>query len=127
MPEDFELASVYTKNGLPDKRIVKAFRVNEKMILKLRHGAAVDGRYMGDAVSDESEINSELVSFARKKRYNLLFVLQNLIWRIPVWKSGVKAFAEDYSPDIIFTVFSNNIYLNRIILPIIHIISIVIK
>lgn len=117
MPDDYELASVYTKNGLPDKRIEKAFRVNEKMLLKGKHGVTVDGRYLVNGENGSGEINASLVDMARRKRFTLLFILQNLIWRLPFWKSEqLERFIGDFAPDMIFTVLSKNIYLNRIIL-----------
>ena len=116
-PEETELASVYTKNGIPDSRILKAFRINEKMILKGKHGAYVNERYLKGNSDSKGEINPELVKLAQKKRYTAMYWLQNLIWRIPVWKSAqLKRFILDFEPDIIFTIFANNIYLNRLIL-----------
>ena len=113
--ENIEFASIYTKKGFPDKRISSAFRVNEKMIIKglaLKPvGQMVEKRYEG-----EKAIDTKTVIFAKRKRWTLFFWLQSLIWCLPFWKSKIlKKFINDYNPDIIFTVLSDSIPLNRII------------
>ena len=124
MPENIKLFSIYTKGGLPDKRIQKAFCISEKMIInkilgKSKHiGKIVNDRY-GEkkAINSKEYINSNLVTFAQKKRYTILFWLQNILWFTNVWKSKeLKSFISELDPDFVFTVFTNSIFLNRIIL-----------
>jgi hypothetical protein len=56
-------------------------------------------------------------NFALKKRWSIFFWMQNALWRIGRWKSKeLRKFIEDYKPDLIFTVLSEKIFLNRIIL-----------
>lgn len=113
MPDDAEFASVYTKGGYPDDRVKSAFKISEKAILKCKKGSVINERY-----SENSTANStKTYLLAQKKRYTSLFVLQNLIWRSPVWKSKeLENFINEFNPDVIFTLLSNSIYLNRLIL-----------
>ena len=113
--ENVEFGSIYSKSGLPDARIKDAFRVDEKMLVKAlfgkKVGETVIARYDGEMVLD-----GKVASFAKRKRWTIFFWGQNLIWRLPFWKSQrLKSFLDDYNPDIIFTVLSDSIPLNRII------------
>ena len=112
--EEVEFGSVYTKSGVPDKRIVKAFRINEKMIIKRFFGRVV-GEVVEKRYNGEHIIEGKATRFVKRKRWTIFFWMQNLIWRLPFWKSqGLKSFLDDYKPDIIFTVLSDSVPLNRI-------------
>lgn len=129
MPENIELASIYTKNGFPDERIHKAFCISEKMIMNrlLKKskcaGKIITERYGKEELLNTKEyVNKEIVDYARKKRYTIFFWLQDILWNSKVWKSTLlKKFVDNFEADFIFTVFTNNIYLNRIILHILKI------
>lgn len=110
MPPDFELASLYTREGLPDSRIAKAYRTSEKMLLSFRPGETVTGRQ-----SDCAEIESDgFQNFAKKHRFSVLFLLRELVWSVLNRNNkGVKKFIEDFDPDLIFTVSTNPIHLNN--------------
>ncbi len=113
--ENIELGSVYAKNGLPDVRINAAFRVNEKMIVKGFLGKTV-GETVYSRYSGEKVLDGKATSFAKRNRWTVFFWAQNLIWSLPFWKSkGLKNFLDDYNPDIVFTVLSDSVPLNRII------------
>ncbi|MBQ8429665.1 MAG: hypothetical protein IJX30_06175 [Clostridia bacterium] len=113
--ENMEFGCLYTKSGLPDSRIQDAFRINEKMIIYALLGKAV-GERVNARYSGEQVIEGKTVGFAKRKRWTIFFWLQNLIWRLPFWKSKrLKNFLDDYNPDIIFTVLSDSVPLNRII------------
>lgn len=128
MPETMELASLYTRNGLPDKRIKKAFCVNEKMIINKLSGNAryagkiITKRYGEEAEIKRDKINESIMHLAQKKRYTVIFWVQELIWRINVWKSKeLENFIAEFNPNLIFTLFTNNIFINRIILHVLKI------
>ena len=117
IPDSVEASSFYTKVGLPDRRIKKAFCINEGMLLKLKKGAVIEGRYSSETSCIGKRIHGDLMSFARKNRSASLYILQNLIWRTPIWKSKkLDAFLNDCDSDIVFTLLANNIFLNRILL-----------
>lgn len=127
MPDSISLASIYTRNGLPDERVENAFCINEKMILKniFRNSEKV-GKVIGHrdgmkTLSKNDEVNENIIQFAQKKRYTIFFWIQDLIWRTNVWKSReLQKFVEDFNPDIIFTFLINNIFINRIILHVLN-------
>lgn len=113
--EDFEFASIYSKTGLPDSRIKEAFLINEKMILKAFLGKEV-GKIITERYNGEKVLEGKASSFAKRKRWTIFFWVQNLIWSLPFWKSRrLKQFLNDYNPDIIFSVLSDSIPLNRMI------------
>lgn len=126
MSQNTELASIYTRNGLPDQRIKKAFRVNEKMLLKRLLGKS---KQVGEVVTQRygenaklTEVNKSIMRYAQKKRYTVMFWMQDLLWCLNFWKSPeLENFIETYNPDVVFTLLSNNIFLNRIILHILKI------
>lgn len=124
MLKDIELFSIYTKNGLPDKRIKKAFYMDEKMIInKIIGKSKIVGKIVTDrynqnkSVKDENDVNEKIIKLAKKKRYTVMFWIQGCIWRLNIWKSKeLRNFINEVNSDLIFTVFSNNIFFNRIIL-----------
>ncbi len=112
MPQEFELASIYTRDGLPDNRIKKAFRISEKTLLCFKKGKLIENRY------DEGNNGSSdaLETFVQKYRFAFLFLLRELLWSaFGLKKKGIEDFVKDFNPDIIFTVSTNQIHLNRII------------
>ncbi len=117
LPDGVEAASLYTKVGLPDERVSKAFCVNEGMLLKLKGGADIYGRYSPECSYESKKRHGGFMDFARRNRSPLLYMLQNLIWRSPVWKSKkLDSFLNDCDSDVIFSLLANNIFLNRLLL-----------
>ena len=115
--ENIEFYSIYSRSGFPDKKINKAFRIPEKSIVKkiikwkLPVGELVSDRYEGQPTND-----SKALKLAKSKRWSIFFFLKNLIWSLPFWKSKrLKSFIDDINPDVIFTVFSNSVSLNKLI------------
>lgn len=115
--EDIEFYSIYSKSGLPDKKISKAFRITEKNIVKklinwkLPVGELVEGRYDGQLTSDNWALK-----LAKSKRWSIFFFLRNLIWSLPFWKSKrLKSYLDEINPDVIFTLFTNSTSLNKLI------------
>ena len=117
--EDVEMASVFTRNGIPDARITKCFCITEKMIIrnilkKIPVGIEVD---TNTEKNDVEQVNSKSVKIAKRYRLTAFFWFQDLIWKIGNWKSQeLKKFVLEYNPDVIFTVLSNSVYLNNLIL-----------
>lgn len=128
LPERMSLGSIYTRNGLPDKRVEQAFCINEKMIVKklLRKsksaGKIIVERYGSSNEHYNDEVNKNVIEFAQKKRYTILFWIQDLIWQTNQWKTEeLEKFVKEFNPDIIFTYLINNIFINRLILHILKI------
>ena len=118
--EDVEFASICTKFGMPDQLVSRCFCVTEKMLINNLLGKDKAGKELDLTTVQPFKAllkDSGTTAFAKQKRWNIFFWIQNALWRIGRWKSPeLKAFVEDYQPDIIFTVLSDKIFLNRLIL-----------
>lgn len=118
--DGIELASICTRRGKIDPSVSRCFCVTDKMLLKNLVGKSPAGMELTvsrEQADPAAEPTTGAKSFALKKRWSIFFWMQNALWRIGRWKSGgMREFIEDYKPDIIFTVLSEKIFLNRIIL-----------
>lgn len=114
---DAEFFSVYTKSGAPDARIQSAFQISEKMLVnKLLHKTNTVGRRVEERDVQTNAQPDKLVTFAQKKRYTVLFWGQALVWTLPYWKSdALHAFLDECQPDILFTLLSDSVPLNKLI------------
>lgn len=116
--EDVEMASICTRKGKPDSKISRCFCITEKMIINsiLKNtpaGIELDTK----EVTKQAQADTKMVSIARKYRFTAFFWLQDLVWKTGKWKSReLQKFVADYNPDVIFTVLSNSVYLNNLIL-----------
>lgn len=119
--ENVEFASIYTKAGEPDPVISRSFCITEKMLVRNLLGKGPAGKGAKNMVASNTQTTASSEStvkhFARTKRWNIFFLAQNLLWAVGRWKSPqLRKFIEEYQPDVIFTVLSDKIYLNRLIL-----------
>lgn len=114
---DAVFSSVYTKNGAPDEAVQNAFQISEKMILKkLFRQTDSAGRVIEKRNAASDFENSRLVTFARKKRFTVLFWAQELVWMLPFWKSStLNDFLDMVKPDVLFTLLSDSVVLNKLI------------
>lgn len=121
--KDVELASIFTRVGVPDTEISQAFCITEKMIInnmlkKSPVGKKIEIPRGEDAASKNIVKDSQGVKFVKARRWTIFFWIQDLIWKIGRWKKSkeLKGFIEEYKPDVIFSVLSNSCYLNDLIL-----------
>lgn len=119
--EDVELASVCTRAGTPDPSVSQCFCITEKMLIRNLLGKGPAGtickRLPVSEQKKETSSESSVKRFVKTKRWNIFFFAQNLLWTVGRWKSPqLRAFIEDFQPDVIFTTLSNKRYLNRLIL-----------
>lgn len=117
--EAVEFASICTKSGIPDPSVSRCFCITEKMLINNLFGKGKAGKKL-ELTSVQSvktpTKDSVTISFVTQRRWNIFFWMQNALWRIGRWKSPeLKAFVEEYQPDIIFTVLSEKIFLNLLI------------
>ena len=115
--EGIEMSSIQTRKGLPDISINKAFCVDEKQIVKKLFkwnnpvGKEITKRYNGENAKE-----SGVARVALRKRWSIFFLIQNLIWCLPFWKSKqLKKFIDEVNPDIIFTKLKRLTPLNKLI------------
>ncbi len=117
--EDVELASIYTRAGKFDSHISRGFCITEKMLVKNLLKKSPVGVRVEPEKEDVKNTEKEetAINFAKSKRWTVLFWIQNFIWRIGRWRSPeLNSFIEEYNPDIVVSVLSNNSFLNRLIL-----------
>lgn len=125
--EDITLASVYTRGGVPDAAISKAFCLTDAMLVKnlLRKtpvGKTVPCGETAEKTAPPPQDSSKLAKFMKRYRLSVFFWAQDLLWRVGRWKSPeLQKFVEDFQPDIVFTVLSDSPFLNRLILHIVKI------
>lgn len=117
--KNVEMASVFTRAGRPDEKIQKSFCITEKMLINnLLKGTPVGKEVVFEG--EKSEVipnNTKEHKFAKKYRLTVFFWLQNLIWSLGRWKSPeLEKFIKEYNPDIIFTILSNTVFLNKLIM-----------
>lgn len=116
---DVELYSFYIRNGYPDaSRIKEAYRITDKSLIKhclcpSKMGNTVN---MDNIPSHNTEFN-KFEKYVKKNRPAIFFLLRTLAWKILPWKrSGLRDYIKKLNPDIIFTLLTNEILLNDIIL-----------
>lgn len=119
--EIIELASICTRRGNPDSKISKCFCITETMLIsnllkRTPVGTVVNTQEkMQEALQSKSEKTA--IQLIKSIRWTIFFWMQDLVWKVGRWKSPeLKKFVEKYDPDIIFTVLSNSVFLNNLIL-----------
>lgn len=122
--DDVEFASICTKTGTPDPLISRCFCITEKMLINNLLGKGKAGKELelkNPEITTSTEKDSQTTTFVKRWRWSIFFWIQNTLWRLGRWKSHeLKTFVEEYRPDIIFTVLSDKIFMNRLIC---HVIS----
>lgn len=118
--EEFEIAHVYCRDGQPYNAIArKYFQISERRIVKNFFNSAVKiGRnFEMDASCNSKDclVQSKMMDKARLMRWELFFILRDLIWFWGRWKTkDLYDFVEDFKPDIIFGTLTYMSNVNRI-------------
>jgi len=120
--KNIEIAHICCGSGIPDTKFVKRhFHISEKSIIKnLINGKYPCGYEVNDLNNNELEPigkKTGFFDFMRKNRLQIFFWVRDLIWSFNNWKSdSLKKFIDDFNPDIIFAIFLDSIYLNKMLL-----------
>ena len=119
--KDVELASICTREGSPDPKISRCFCITEKMLISnlLRKTPVGTTMKAQDKTQKPLQNPTEKMAFrlVKRSRLTVFFWMQDLVWILGNWKSSeLKSFVQEYNPDIIFTVLSNSVFLNNLIL-----------
>lgn len=114
--QDVEIGHLYFANGKPDTKMVsRFFRIREKDVLKRLLGTS---RCCGEAVEPREEGPQELGTirkFGKKYRLTIFFAMRDMLFSTGAWKSKeLKAFLDDFSPDVIFAPLYDNVYMHKI-------------
>ena len=105
---NLEIANIFFKYGEPDNNIVKRyFQITEKSLINnLKDKTQPSGSEIFVNETKPTEFNEkerQMLDSARKKRWMLMFWVRDFIWKIGRWCSPeLKAFIDDFKPDIIF-------------------------
>lgn len=118
--EGVMLASICTRAGSPEPPVSACMCVSEKMLIenlfrKTPVGRTVEVKENRETITQFQ--NSSVLKFVKKHRWTAFFWLQELIWKLGHWRSPeLVKFISDFQPDVIFTIFSDSVYLHKLIL-----------
>lgn len=117
---DAHIANIYLKPGKPKNEVCQSyFHIDEKLLLKRKCGESFTREEILDeyCVSTLNQSESEVYDKLRQKRYTILFIIRELIWKLFSWKSKeLKGFVKDFAPDVIFLLLNETVYSNKIAL-----------
>lgn len=117
---DLEFANISCRTVTDLEPIVSAcFEISEKSLLKhLKDKRSPSGKKIDiEALKNckKSAEESNIKTFARKKRWQVLFWARDIIWTLGRWKSQeLLDFIDDFKPDLIFQPVYYSSYLNDI-------------
>ncbi|MBQ4573413.1 MAG: hypothetical protein IJA80_09070 [Clostridia bacterium] len=120
--DDIEVANISCRPGKPTSYLVKRyFQITEKALIKnIFNKSFPTGT---EIKTDDKEIDSSFSEnikareFGRKNRWQILFWVRDIIWKIGCWKSQeLIDFIDDYKPDVLFMPIYFSSYLNDILL-----------
>lgn len=119
--EDVTLSNIYTREGIPDIEVLSGFCITEPMQINSFLNNTSVGKWV--TPSDQYEKNNysrkekAVIGYMKGHRWTVFFWLQDLLWKAGRWKTPqLEDFVKRYSPDIVFTVLSNSVYINDLIL-----------
>lgn len=118
---DIEIANIYCRYGEPKNSLVSEyFQITEKTLIKnLKNKSVPSGNRIfpetqKDVLNTKEKNTFDLV---RKKRWQVFFWARDFIWLFGRWRSPeLKAFVDDFQPDLIFQPVYYSNYLTRIAL-----------
>lgn len=117
--DDFEIAHIYCRDGMPyNKKVRKYFQITEHRLVKHFWCPSVQtGRsFEMDASQNVKDLylRSKVVDKFRILRWESLFIVRDLIWGIGKWKTAeLYKFVEDFQPDLIFGTLTYMSNINR--------------
>ncbi|MRR35389.1 hypothetical protein EG829_12045, partial [bacterium] len=136
--DGLEIANIYCRYGAPDNTIVERyFQITEKSILaNLKNPSVPTGRsFLAPQTDSEStpgsgrgiglgeqplglrEHERRWFDAARSTRWQVLYWVRDLIWKIGRWESPeLRRFIDDFAPDLIFQPIYYSNYLSDIAL-----------
>lgn len=115
-----EFANVYLQSGIPENEVVRSyFQITEKNLVKnIKNKSFSTGKIINlkDLADVPTSKENSLYNVLRAKRWQIFFWGRELIWKLGDWKSDdLKAFLEDFNPDIIFAPLQTGMYINDVL------------
>ena len=117
--DEFEIAHIYCRDGEPyNKKVRKYFQITEGRLVKhFLHPSIKTGRAFEMDASDNTKdlsLTSKAMNKAKLLRWELFFVLRDLIWFVGKWKTKeLYQFVEEFNPDMIFGTLTYMSNINR--------------
>ena len=121
---DIELANIYCLSGFPDSNICsRYFQITESMMLRsLIDSDETPGKEVFheitaplDMVDVEGRSANKFMNIAKRHRWQILFWVRELIWKIGRWKSpNLDQFVDEFNPDLIILPLYYQHYMNDI-------------
>lgn len=119
--EEFEIAHVYCRDGTPfNSKVKKYFQITEGNLVRnlLNPSVSTGKAFEMDAKHNMKDLSveSRTINKARILRWEIFFIIRDLIWFLGRWKSkSLYQFVEDFKPDIIFATLTYMSNINRMI------------
>lgn len=116
--ENVEFSNLYCKSGVPNSKLIKGhFQLTEKKILRNLFVSKKQNNKIGIDSSENLKKNEQKIyDIARILRFQIFFILRELIWKIGRWKTKeLDDYLNDLKPDIIFSFVGESIYYNEIV------------
>lgn len=119
---DIEVANIACRPGHPTSYLVKRyFQITEKALIRnLINKSHPSGLEIPVTKKSDNSFFSKNVKgmmFGQKKRWQILFWVRDLIWKLGRWKSqALIDFITDFKPDIIFQPVYYSSFINDIVL-----------
>ena len=120
--QGIQIANIYCRYGNPNNSVADYyFQITEKSLLKnLKTKSIPSGKQVfaaGQGTIQLSDREQTTFDTARKKRWQILFWARDLIWLVGRWCSPqLRAFIDDFKPDLIFQPVYYSNYLTRMAL-----------
>jgi len=117
--DEFEIAHIYCRDGMPyNSKVKKYYQITESRLFKniLKRSVAVGKSFEMDASDNakDSEPQSKAMNKVRILRWELFFVMRDIIWFCGRWKDEkLYKFIEDFKPDLIFGTLTYMSNINR--------------
>lgn len=117
--EEFEIAHIYCRGGEPyNTKVKKYFQITEGRLVKnIFHPSLKTGRaFEMDASCNKKDLNanSTVMNKARMMRWELFFIIRDLIWFCGRWKTKeLYQFVDEFRPDLIFGTLTYMSNVNR--------------
>lgn len=119
---NIEVGNIACRPGIATSYVVKRyFQITEKALIKnLTNKSVPTGMEIelntNEIIDSDFSENVKAREFGSKKRWQILFWIRDIIWKIGRWKSKeLIDFIDDFKPDLIFQPVYFSSYLNDIV------------
>ncbi len=109
-----EFVNLFCKPGTPNSEKVQSyFQITEKQLF---FNLMRRKNFEQKTVNDLTKTESHIYNFARIWRFQIFFLIRELLWKISNWKTRELAdFIVGFNPDIIFSFCLDSVYYNNIV------------